>query len=276
MTPKRLLINAGLLVALVSPLLHAQAPSYAASSSGSVDATSATALSDPLASPRWEDMRKTFFPGAEVVFDERVRVSAPSTAEDALNVPVAVDLRKLPAVEEVIVFADFNPIVRALSYEPGYGQSGLAFRLKLQQSTPVRAAARTADGRWHVGGTWVNTTGGGCTLPSTGAGSPEWQQRLNEVSARQWPRIDGGTRLRLQIVHPMDTGLAAGIPAFHIETLDLSTAEGTRLMRIRPAEPVSENPLFTIDIPATAMSKGSLLISGQDNNGNPIRAEVMP
>ena len=79
MTPKRLLINAGLLVALVSPLLHAQAPSYAASSSGSVDATSATALSDPLASPRWEDMRQTFFPGAEVVFDERVRVSAPST-----------------------------------------------------------------------------------------------------------------------------------------------------------------------------------------------------
>ena len=137
---------------------------------------------------------------------------------------------------------------------------------------PVRAAVRTADGVWHVGGTWVNTTGGGCTLPSTGAGSPEWQQRLNEVSARQWPRIDGGTRLRLQIVHPMDTGLAAGIPAFHIETLDLSTAEGKRLMRIRPAEPVSENPLFTIDIPATAMSKGSLLISGQDNNGNPIRA----
>ena len=145
MTPKRLLVSAGLLVALVSPPLHAQAPTAAASSTRSTDATSATALSDPLSSPRWEDMRQTFFPGAEVVFDERVRVSAPSTAEDALNVPVAVDLRKLPAVEEVIVFADFNPIVRALSYEPGYGQSGLAFRLKLQQSTPVRAAARTAE-----------------------------------------------------------------------------------------------------------------------------------
>ncbi|MCM8567375.1 quinoprotein dehydrogenase-associated SoxYZ-like carrier [Thauera linaloolentis] len=231
---------------------------------------------DPLGSPRWEEMRQTFFPGAEVVFDDRVRVSAPTTAEDALNVPVAVDLRRLQAVEEVVVFADFNPIVRALSYEPGGAHPGLAFRLKLQQSTPVRAAARTADGRWHVGGTWVNTTGGGCTLPSTGAGSPEWQQRLNQVSARLWPRVDGGTRLRLQVVHPMDTGLAAGIPVFHIETLDISNADGERLMRIRPAEPVAENPLFTIDIPPAAVGGGSLRISGRDNNGNPIMAEVAP
>lgn len=232
--------------------------------------------SDPLGSPRWEEMRQTFFPGAEVEFDERVRVSAPTMAEDALNVPVAVDLRRLQAVEEVVVFADFNPIVRALSYEPAGAHPGLAFRLKLQQSTPVRAAARTADGRWHVGGTWVNTTGGGCTVPSAGTGSPEWQQRLNEVSARIWPRVDGGSRLRVQVVHPMDTGLAAGIPVFHIETLDISNADGRHLMRIHPSEPVAENPLFTIDIPPAAIGSGGFRISGRDNNGNPIVAEVAP
>lgn len=231
---------------------------------------------DPLDSPRWGDMQREFFRDAQIVFDERVKVSAPVTAEDALNVPVAVDATALGRVEEVLVFADFNPIVKALSFEPGDARASLGFRLKLQQSTPVRAAARTVDGLWHVGGTWVNTTGGGCTLPSTGTGSPEWQQRLNEVSARRWPRVDGGTRLRLQIIHPMDTGLAAGVPVFHIDELGISTTDGTRLMLIHPAEPVAENPLFTIDIPPGVVGGGVLRISGRDNNGNLIRAEVAP
>ncbi len=229
---------------------------------------------DPLGSSRWGDMKREFFRDERVVFDERVKVSAPATAEDAMNVPVKVDASALAGVEEVLVFADFNPIVKALSFEPGQARSVLGFRLKLQQSTPVRAAARTADGVWHVGGTWVNTTGGGCTLPSTGAGSAEWEQRLNEVSARLWPRIDGGTRLRLQVIHPMDTGLAPGIPVFHIDELGVLLAGGEQLMMIRPAEPVAENPLFTIDIPPGVLGTGALKVSGRDNNGNRIDAEV--
>lgn len=242
----------------------------------SATAAAGSAISDPLGSSRWGDMRREFFPDADVVFDARVKVSAPETAEDAMNVPVRVDVSALGAVEEVLVFADFNPIVKALSFEPGQARSVLGFRLKLQQSTPVRAAARTADGLWHVGGTWVNTTGGGCTLPSTGNGSPEWQQRLNEVSARVWPRVDGGKRLRLQVIHPMDTGLAAGIPVFHIDELRISLPGNERLMTIYPAEPVSENPLFTIDAPPGIIGNGVLTVSGRDNNGNRIQAEVKP
>lgn len=234
------------------------------------------AQQDPLASPRWSEMREMFFKGEEVVFNERVRVTAPAAAEDALNVPIAIDLQKLPAVEEVLVIADFNPIVKALRYFPQQTQGNLGFRIKLQQSTPVRAAARTADGRWHVGGTWINTAGGGCTLPSTGNASPEWQQRLNEVSARRWARIDGGTRLRLQIIHPMDTGLAPGIPAFHLEDLQIRSAHGTALMRIEPGEPVAENPLFTLDIPPGVVGSEAIVVSGRDNNGNTLLAEVQP
>lgn len=251
-------------------------PLACATPSGATVAATTTVSADPLDSARWRDMQREFFRDERVVFDERVKVSAPGTAEDAMNVPVLVDASALPGVEEVLVFADFNPIVKALSFEPGQARSVLGFRLKLQQSTPVRAAARTADGLWHVGGTWVNTTGGGCTLPSTGNGSPEWQQRLNEVSARVWPRIDGGKRLRLQVIHPMDTGLAAGIPVFHIEELRISLPGNERLMTIYPAEPVSENPLFTIDAPPGIIGDGALTISGRDNNGNRIQAEVKP
>lgn len=228
---------------------------------------------DPLDSPRWDDMRRSFFEGAEVVFDDRIRVSGPAVAEDSLNVPVTVDATAVPGVEELIVFADFNPIVKALRFEPGTAQPRLGFRMKLQQSSPVRAAARTADGVWRVGGAWITATGGGCTLPSAGSGSPAWQERLNEVSGKLWPRLDGGERLRMRIIHPMDTGLAAGIPAFHIEDIVIADAEGRTLSRIQPLEPVAENPSFTLDLGRPAAG-ARLHVAGRDNNGNRIDAWV--
>lgn len=268
-------------MAALSALTGAATPALAAApaaspvpaSSAPAPASTTGAQTDPLDSPRWEDMRKSFFADATVVFDERVKVGAPAVAEDSLNVPVSVDASTLPGVEELIVFADFNPIVKALRFEPGAAQPRLGFRIKLQQSSPVRAAARTADGVWHVGGAWITATGGGCTLPSVGSGSPEWQERLNEVNGKLWPRIDGGERLRMRIIHPMDTGLAGGIPAFHIEDIVIADAEGRTLSRIQPLEPVSENPSFTLDLPAAAPG-ARLHVAGRDNNGNRIDAWV--
>ena len=234
----------------------------------------AAAVDDPLDSSRWADMERQFFPEQTVRFDGLVTVNAPLTAEDPLNVPVAITIDSATPVEEVLVIADFNPIVKVLRYEPALASANLSFRLKLQQSSPIRAAARTADGVWHVGGTWVNTTGGGCTLPSLGNGSPLWEARLNEVNARRWDRSNGPSRVRFEIIHPMDTGLAAGIPTFYIDELTLRNAAGEALVHIYPAEPVSENPLFTVDMPQQLLGDGVMHIAGRDNNGNPIRAEV--
>lgn len=227
---------------------------------------------DPLGSARWEDMRREFFAGAAVVFDPRVAVTAPHDAEDPLNVPVGVDASALPDVRELRVFVDFNPIVGVLRFEPMAALPVLGFRLKLQQSSPVRAAARTGDGVWHVGGAWVHTHGGGCTLPSAASSSPLWQQHLNEVQARIWPGTGRGDRLRLRVIHPMDTGLADGIPAFHIEELAIADGGGRTLLRLFPHKPVAENPVFTLDLPAG--TAGPLRISGRDNNGNRIAAEL--
>lgn len=256
----------------------AAAPGDAATDLGdpSEAPTQSSPLTDPLDSPRWEDMRREFFGAAPVRFDARITVTAPVNAEDPLNVPVSVDASALPDVREVVVFADFNPIVKVLSFEPAGAAPRLGFRLKLQQSSPVRAAARTGDGVWHVGGSWVRTSGGGCTLPSVGSASPLWQQHLNEVSARLWPGGGYGDRLRLRIVHPMDTGLAAGIPAFHIEELAVSDRGGKPLMRIRAHEPVAENPVLTLDLNKGAADAGPLRITGRDNNGNRIDARVLP
>lgn len=236
----------------------------------------ATPVADPLDSARWGDMRKLFFPDQNVVFDPRVQVTAPAVAEDPMNVPVKVAVESLSDVREVLVFADFNPILKVLSFSPGKARPALSFRIKLQQSTPVRAAARTGDGVWHVGGVWVETSGGGCTLPGAGRSEAGWERTLGQVSGRVWEQPAGGLRVRARVVHPMDTGLAPGIPAFFISRLVLADEEGTPYMELETFEPVSENPVFTFDIAGGARPRGALVLTGVDNNGNRIAGKIAP
>lgn len=239
----------------------------------SVAGSAAAAGSDSLDSLRWEYLRKEFFKSAPAVTDPRVKVVAPEAAEDALNVPVAVSVDGLDNVEEVQVFADFNPIVKILQFFPQTVRPYLAFRVKLQTSTPVRAAARTSDGVWHMGGTWVSTGGGGCTVAGLSRASETWRQDLGKVQGRIFDATEHGRRVRLRILHPMDTGLVAGIPALFIERLQFADGAGKEVLRIETFEPVSENPVFTFELPAGAIPL-PLTVSGTDNNGNLIRGEL--
>lgn len=228
---------------------------------------------DPLGSSRWPDLQRDYVNNAPVVFDPRIEVLAPKVAEDSMNVPVTVKFKGLPDVRRVLVVADFNPIVKVLDYRPLLAQPGLSFRIKLQQASPIRALVQTGDGKWHAGGAWVDAAGGGCTAPSLGRSAPDWTSTLNQVQARVWH--DGqNQRVRLRIMHPMDTGLAPGIPAFYIEHLAVEDARGEVMLQLETFEPLSENPVFSFDLPDTGQA--ALRVVGRDNNGNRIDAMVQP
>ena len=230
----------------------------------------APAPADPLKSPSWTDVRLKIAGQAPVVFDPRVEVLAPAVAEDSLNVPVTIALRDLPNVQRVGVIADLTPLLKVLEFEPLRAMPRLSFRLKLQQGSPVRALALTADGVWHAGGVWVDAAGGGCTAPSVGRSSGTWSDTLGEVDARWWEKGDG-QRLKFRVMHPMDTGLAPGIPAFFIERLVLRDRAGGEWARIVTYEPVSENPLFSLEFDDAPTD---LTLVGVDNNGNRIHVDV--
>ena len=89
-------------------------------------------------------------------FDDKVRVTAPLTAENAMNVPVSVDASALQDVRENARLCRLQPIVRVVRFEPTGAQPSLGFRIKLQQSA---GACRGADGQRqlacgrHLGGT---------------------------------------------------------------------------------------------------------------------------
>lgn len=225
---------------------------------------------DPLDSVMWKEMQRSLLGDGPVVFDDQVRVLLPGDAEDSMNVPVLVDATALGEVTRLLVFAELNPIHKILEMEPHQSKPLIGFRIKVQQATPVRAAALTPDGQWHVGGHIVEAAGGGCTAPSLSNDNEDWASRMGEVSGRLWPG-DQSTRLRMRIMHPMDTGLVSGIPAFFINRLELQDNAGDLLTRLFLFEPVSENPVITLDLPKLNM----VTVRGEDNNGNPVQARVL-
>lgn len=229
---------------------------------------------DPLNSPSWYYVRAHFFDQQKLVFDERVQVFAPKSAEDPLDVPVMIKANELPDVEEIVIIADLNPIQKILTYTPKLARPELSFRFKIEQSTPIRAAVRTRDGVWHLGGTWISAAGGGCTTPSGGS-SGLWQGHLGEVSARVWENASptaNSQRLRLRVIHPMDTGLAKGVPVFYIDRITLRREDGAELATVQPFEPISENPVLSFDL----QNDGPVRVEGRDIQGNTFSATVTP
>lgn len=233
---------------------------------------------DPFQTHTWADMRRFFLGEGPVEFDSRVEVLGPAFAEDPMNVPITVSVGALDQVEQIVVLVDRNPIRKVLEYFPLNAAPSMAFRFKLEQASPVRAAARTRDGIWHVGGTWVDSGGGGCTAPTATRKDGTWPQTLGNVSARLFPSspargaAQGLSRLRVQVMHPMDTGLVGGIPAFYVNRLSVRDAQDRELLRLNAFEPVSENPVFSFDFPGVVA--GGLRIVGSDNSGTRIQSRV--
>ena len=232
---------------------------------------------DPLGSMQWPGLRDEFMGKEPMAFSQAVSVTGPAFADDAMNVPLLVDARQLRqeggGIQMIRVVVDRNPVRHVLDFEPHKALPMLAFRIRMEQASPVRAMVKTRDGRWHVGSTWVQAAGGGCTVPGATRADGSWSRTLNQVQTRMFSNVvEGSKRLRVRIMHPMDTGLVAGTPAFYIEDLQMVDGEGEVWWRLSPHEPVSENPIITFELPMQ-LPPGLRLV-GRDNNGNAIDAEV--
>ncbi len=222
---------------------------------------------DPFESVMWKQMVERFFPGEKVVFDSRVIVSAPKSAENQFDVPITVDATALDNVEEIVAVADLNPIPHILSVRPIKALSFVGFRVKLQQGTPIHVGARTADGVWHIGGAYIDAAGGGCTAPAMAHGQNDWMSTLGKTRALTRRESELTARMTLRMRHPMDTGLAAGIPAFFMNKITVSNEAGEAVAELDLYEPVSENPTLTIK-PKVGQAAETLQVSARDNEGN--------
>lgn len=226
---------------------------------------------DPLDSPMWNDMAKRYLADKSYVFDDRVQVMIPHVTEDQTQVPIGVDARALGKADEILMIVDLHPFPRVIRFEPRGAASFIAYRQKIEQGTPVRAAVRQGD-QWYVGGRYLDAAGGGCSVPPAVVKKIDWDH-IGQTRARIWREADGSLRLRVRLLHPMDNGMIANIPAFFIETLDVKSAVGEPLANLELSEAVSENPTLTLVIDAP--KEGEVLkITGRDNNGGLFKSAV--
>lgn len=232
---------------------------------------------DPLESVMWTHMAKRFFDDGDIVFDSRVVVDAPMHAEDQFYVPVTVDATALESdghvIEQIVALADLNPIPHILTVLPHKASAFVGFRVKLQQSTPIRVGVKTSDGQWHVNGAWVDAAGGGCTAPAAAHGTANWMRTLGQTRAVARRETDLMTRLSMRMRHPMDTGLADGIPVFHMSDIKVKLPDGTPLADVQLFEPVSENPTLTLK-PLVASAESSMEVFARDTEGNEFRFQL--
>jgi sulfur-oxidizing protein SoxY len=235
----------------------------------------AEAGNDPLGSPVWSALSAKYLTGGGViVHDARIKVVVPSVVEDQAQVPVTADARGVPNVVSLVVLADLNPIQHVLTLTPTKAEPYISFRLKVEQGTPVRAAALTSDGVWHVGSTFLEAAGGGCSAPAMARKDTDWSSTVGNTQGRVWRDVDGTARLRIRVRHPMDTGLAKdNTPAFHIERIEMKDTSGHGLATLDVFEPVGEDPTMTLLLRLPA-SEGALDLQARDNNGGLFRSRV--
>ena len=225
---------------------------------------------DPLHSPMWGYHQTRFLGTAPYTFDPRVVVGAPPFAEDSRQVPISVDASALGSeVVRLIVWAELNPIAHILTFYPSAPVAPhIALNIRVEQATPLRAAALTRDGVWHVGSTRIDAAGGGWTAPRGGGAPAGGEEHLGEVFGARFAH-GSGSRLRLRIAHPMDNGLSGGIPEFYIERAELRDAAGTVLAHLELHPSVSENPTLSLQLDGQDAGQRLWL---RDNNGNEFEA----
>lgn len=235
-------------------------------------ATARDLPADPMRSVMWEEMAEQHFSSGPIVFDERVRLLAPAHAENQMMVPLTVDARDIADVEEIVIVADLNPIQKAVAYTVLDAEAFLSVQIKLEQSSPIRVGVRTRDGTWHMNGQIVDAAGGGCTAPAAAHSTANWVKTLGQTKALARREGPDAVRVRFSIKHPMDTGLADGIPVFHLNQIDVASG-GKILSRFELFEPISENPSIAI-MPRVDAREDTISFSARDTEGNQFRYNV--
>ncbi|WP_425093010.1 quinoprotein dehydrogenase-associated SoxYZ-like carrier [Tropicimonas sp. S265A] len=229
-------------------------------------------LEDPMKSGMWSYHQKHLLDDPEAIqFDDRVVLHAPKVAEDTVNVPLLVDATALDQkVVKMVISADYGPIPHIMTYYPDTAAPKISLRFKVDQGTAIRASVQTEDGVWHVGSTYIDAAGGGCSAPAVAYANADWYDRLGEMHGRIFA---GSDRARMIVDHPMDTGLAGDIPVFIIEGLALTDDAGTQVAHMDLYEPVNEDPAFTFYFEDDA-TPNVLHVAGRDNNGNRIKGTL--
>jgi sulfur-oxidizing protein SoxY len=227
---------------------------------------------------RWSDLRHAIF-GDRVVEDagDLVAIDAPSRAEDAAIVPVAIRVAETlaPEIRGLYLIIDDNPspLAAHFLFGPIADAREIATRVRIDDYTYLHAIAETVDGRLYGIARFIKAAGG-CSAP----GSKDQALALERLGKMKLSLADRSAPdqplgVKLLISHPNHSGLQMDqvtrnyIPADFMQTLDV-TYNGQSVFRLESDIAISEDPSFHFslrptDPPGPGVIKVEVLDSSQ-------------
>jgi sulfur-oxidizing protein SoxY len=210
---------------------------------------------NPDGSPVWLKVRASLFQQRPItkVGDDTLVLEAPTRAEDAAVVPIAIKSR-LPQtaanhIDKLYLVIDNNPspISAIFNFTPQSGRADIETRVRVDDYTFVRAIAETNDGRLLMATRFVKASGG-CSAPP----GKDPAAALASLGKMKF-RVDGDVSPRqpvlaqLMISHPNDSGMVMDqltrqyTPPHFVRTVTI-TYGGKTVMTADLDFSISENP----------------------------------
>lgn len=221
---------------------------------------------DPFKSGMWNYVKSKYIGEAPYVFDDKLKVNGPEFAENSSQVPISIDASKLAvtSIQKIIVFVDFNPISHILTFTPKKNiRPTFSTKIKLQQPSPVRAAVLDANGIWHIGGSFIKTSGGGCTTPPDNS-TVESLASLLKIKTHTIQKAEY-TKIKFKTFHPMNTGLSMGAHKFHMNNLEIFNEDNELIAQLDITAAVAQDPAFSF---VSDEVKNKYTIKIKDSKGN--------
>lgn len=170
---------------------------------------------DPDGSPRWKQVRASLFGDRPIQDggDAVIRLEAPTRAEDAAIVPIAIraafEQKPERYIKQVTLVIDNNPspISAIFHYTLDSGRADIETRVRIDEYTFVRVIAETNDGKLHSSTRFVKAAGG-CSAPP-GKDPAAALASLGQMRLRVQPATSPRQPVlaQLMISHPNDSGM---------------------------------------------------------------------
>ena len=216
---------------------------------------------NPEASAIWQKVRASLFQSRPITTatDEVISLEAPTRADDAAVVPIAIRTRLPQAggrrIDKVYLIIDNNPspISAIFQFTPLSGRADIETRVRIDEYTHVRAIAETSDGQLFMATRFLKAAGG-CSAPpgkdAQAALATLGRMKIRvEDSAGVDPQGNQPVLAQLMISHPNDSGLAMNqvsrlfTPPHFVRQVRI-TYGGQPVMSADVDFSISENPNF--------------------------------
>ena len=187
--------------------------------------------------------------------DNLIVLDAPKRAQDAAIVPISITAQ-IPQTDEryiktIYLFIDKNPepLAGTFRFTPINGQADLAFRVRVNAYSPIRAIAETNDGELHMSRRFIKAIGG-CSAPAS-SDLDTAMARLGKIKLKTngVVRLAQPTSAQLMISHPnlngmqMDQVTHLYAPAHFVRHVTVSF-DGEEVFSADTGFGISENPSF--------------------------------